>query len=536
MNLTDREEEHDLTVGGFLGLWAVTAPQSLALDVDGEQRTWGELAAAADERARYMAGPLGVRAGDHVAILMPNSVDWVAWAYACGIIGAVVVPLNIRLTAREFAYQLRHSGSTVVISDRPNLTGKVHEALSQRPEATGPSADRLGPTVVVTYSPAPAGCRSFVPEPSPEKLDREVVARPSPEDTLILQYTSGSTAQPKGVMLTHRQILTNAEGVVGRLHIGPEDRICSPSPFFHVAGTTLLLFLGLVSGASVYSFGSFEPARVLRTIEEERITIYNGVEAFFLGLHSEAGFTKERVGSIRSGWIAASPALTALVHEEMGMAGIVNCYGLSEASPNVSIPDAYDPVEVRRTAGRPHSGGEIRIVERESDIPVQSGTSGLIEVRGPCVMKGYHADPVANSQVFTADGWLRTGDLGRLDEAGNLTYEGRAKDMMRVGGENVAPAEVEAVLLEHPAVAEVAVFGEPHPDLQEVPTAVVVLHVGTSAKPDDLVAHVESRLARYKIPRVIRIVDSLPHTGSGKVDKRTLSAEAESRRVAPHGS
>jgi acyl-CoA synthetase (AMP-forming)/AMP-acid ligase II len=215
----------------------------------------------------------------------------------------------------------------------------------------------------------------------------------------------------------------------------------------------------------------------------------------------------------------------------MGLTGVANVYGISEASPNVTIADADDPPAMRQTCGRPHSGTEVRIVALDGGT-APAGESGLIEVRGPCVMKGYLDDPEQTAATVSADGWLTTGDRGHLDADGNLVYEGRAKDMLRVGGENVAPAEIEAVLLAHPELAAAAVVGVPHDRLVEVPAAFVVPHPGRAVSPEQVTEHVAQALAPHKVPRLVIVTDELPMTGSGKVRKHQLAERARTHVVA----
>lgn len=220
--------------------------------------------------------------------------------------------------------------------------------------------------------------------------------------------------------------------------------------------------------------------------------------------------------------MAAPREIARQVHERMGLTGIVNVYGLSEASPNVCVADPRGDVEQRRTCGKPHSGTRVRIVDPWSRAALPVGSVGVIEVNGPCVTQGYYRNDDATREAIDPEGWLHTGDLGWIDQNGDLTYDGRAKDMLRVGGENVAPAEIESVLLTHPDVLEVAVVGTPHDRLVEVPAAFVVPRKGAAVEPEALTAYAEERLASFKVPRVVVVVDALPKTGSGKVQKVRL--------------
>jgi acyl-CoA synthetase (AMP-forming)/AMP-acid ligase II len=513
-----------MSVAELLREQARERPDAPAITIDGRRQTWGELARSAASVANWLRSEADAARGERVAILMPNSVEWVVWAFGAATAGCTFVPLNTKLKGPELAYQLRHSGAValiaagdaaveslapvLVLNDSGAYEGlpAVREAISLGPHAPWATREEVALAKVDPWSDPPA-------------VD--------PDDVLLIQYTSGTTAFPKGVMLTNFQVLTNARGVAGRLHLTEDDRIASPSPFFHVAGTTLLLFIGMVAGASIYSFGRFDPEVVLNTIEREQITMFNGVETFFISLMKHPSFTPDRVRSIRGGWLSASVDLLRQVHEEMGLHGVVNVYGISEASPNVTIPDANEPEEVRRTCGKPHSGMEVRIVD-ESGREQPAGVIGLIEARGPCVMKGYLDDPEQTAATVDAEGWLTTGDLGSLDEDGNLIYEGRAKDRLRVGGENVSPAEIEAVLLTHPDLSNAAVIGVPHETLLEVPMAFVVPHQGRDVDPAAISEFVSGRLASYKVPRRVMVLEELPMTGSAKVRKADLIQLAES--------
>jgi acyl-CoA synthetase (AMP-forming)/AMP-acid ligase II len=508
-----------LTVARLVRDQARVRPDGPALAIDGRKITWHELAKEAASVAAWLEARVGPGCGQRLAILMPNCVEWVVWAMGAATAGYTFVPLNTKLKGPELGYQLRHSGAVALVA-----RGQPAQTLTSvlAPDA-GFDLPALQEVVLLGDRADWATVTDPVlPDADPWTSPTEVL----PDDVLLIQYTSGTTAFPKGVMLTNAQVVTNARGVAARLHLSADDRIASPSPFFHVAGTTLLLFIGLVSGACVYSFGSFDPEVVMQTIERQQISVFNGVEAFFIGLLKHPNFARERLRSVRTGWLSASVDLLRQVHGEMGLTGIVNVYGISEASPNVTIADSRGPEEMRCTCGKPHSGMEVRIVD-ETRAAVPPGTIGLIEARGPCVMKGYLDDPGQTAAVIDAEGWLTTGDLGLIDEDGNLIYEGRAKDMLRVGGENVSPAEIEAVLLTHPDIANAAVIGIPHDKLLEVPMAFVVTHAGREGDSVAITHFVEERLAAYKVPRSVVFLDELPMTGSAKVRKGELVLLAE---------
>lgn len=490
-------------------------PEKLALNIDGERVTYAELAERVAATEAYLVGEQGVRPGQKISTLMANSVAAAVWFLAAGGTGCTVVPLNTKLCGDELAYQVRESDSSLVVVRDSELVDALGDAVVRDGEIR---TDLPKLRAVVTCGEAGVGWA----QPYRPTDARPPIGRPSPDDVLLMQYTSGTTTFPKGVLLTHRQILLNAHGVAERLRVTAEDTVCSPSPFFHCAGSTLTLILGLSRGATVVTTGAFDPARALDLIEQEMVTVYSGVEAFFLLLMTDSSFSPERVASIRTGWMAAPKEIAQQVHERMGLTGIVNVYGLSEASPNVCVAEPAADEEQRRTCGKPHSGIKVRIVDPVSRNVLPDGEVGLIEVRGPCVMQGYYRNEEATREAIDPEGWMYTGDLGYIDDDGNLNYDGRSKDMLRVGGENVAPVEIEAVLLKHPDVLEAAVIGTPHPRLVEVPVAFVVPRAGTAPDPAVLSEFAARSLARFKVPREVMVVNSLPKTGSGKIQKVRL--------------
>jgi fatty-acyl-CoA synthase len=338
-----------------------------------------------------------------------------------------------------------------------------------------------------------------------------------PDDLLLIQFTSGTTATPKGVMLTHDSMLRNAWAAGERIGVRPEDRYFNCRPFFHVGGSTLSALACLVHGACLATLPTFEAGAALAMMEKERCTLTSGNDTIFQLLMGHADCRKRKL-SLRGGWAAAGPQTMRRIIDELGAKHICAAYGLSEASPNVVMSDWREP-EALRVQGLATPLPELQL--RTLD--------GEIQVRGWSVMRGYYNDPEATAQAFTADGWLRTGDLGELRPGGRLHLAGRLKDVFRVGGENVAPAEVEEVLLAHPAIESAQVVGVPDARLGEVPCAYVSLKAGQSIAEDALIAWVKERAANFRVPRYVRIVEdfeSLGMTASGKVQKAKLRAHA----------
>ena len=330
-------------------------------------------------------------------------------------------------------------------------------------------------------------------------------------------------------MLTHDNMLRNAAYVTRRFDCGSADRYFSARPLYHVAGSTLSLLASLTSGACLVSSMTFDPEEALRAMADERCTLTSGNDTMFLMMLNHPDFNRYRL-RLRGGWASTGAEVTRKIIDRMGMHGVVPAYGLSEASPNVSMSHPHDDVE-KRVDGWAHvlDDVEVRIVDPESGKDVKPGGTGEILVRGWSVMKGYYKMPEQTAKAIDKDGWLHTGDLGVMDREGRLKFLTRIKDVFRVGGENVAPAEVEDVLHKHPKIKQAQVIGVPDARLVEVPAAYVILREGEQATPDELIAWSKPRMANFRVPRYIQIVESFEQigmTGSSKVQKNKLRAQA----------
>jgi fatty-acyl-CoA synthase len=446
-------------------------------------------------RARSAAGAMqamGIRRGDHIGILMGNDERWLALFYGAALIGAVTVPVNTRFKTAEIEYCVKQADCKVLFYVERFLNidfGAMVAPLSLR-------------KVNVTAG-LPNG--TFAP------------VEVKPDDVLLIQFTSGTTAYPKGVMLTHDSMLRDAWAAGQRIGIRADDRYFNCRPFFHVAGSTLSALMSLVAGACLVTLPTFEAGPALEIMEKERCTLLSGNDTIFQMLMGHADFPKRKL-SLRGGWAAAGPQTMRRIIDVLGAKYICAAYGLSEASPNVVMNDWHDPEELRVNGlARPLEGVEVRIEKNE------------IQVRGWNVMKGYYNNPEASAKAFTADGWLRTGDLGELTADGRLRMVGRLKDVFRVGGENVAPAEVEEVLLAHPAVQTAQVVGVPDARLGEVGAAYVSLKSDQKATEEELLGWCKTRCANFRVPRYVRIVkdfEAIGMTASGKVQKNKLREHA----------
>ena len=485
---------------------------------------------------------MGIRKGDHIGILMGNHAAWVALFFGAAFIGAVTVPVNTRFKSSELAYCLRQADVKALFVEDGFLNISFVSFLRE----VEPAVDRVLPGsaltlldhVVVMGADVPPGAitwRAF--RALGGDMDATIIdaacASVTAADPLLMQFTSGTTAYPKGVLLTHHNMLRNAYAVGLRMGVTADDRYFNCRPFYHVAGTTLSLLLSMTFGATLVTLPAFEAGAALRLLADERCTLTSGNDTLFQLLMSHADFDPSRL-HLRGGWAAAGPATMRRIIDVMGMQSVCVAYGLSEASPNVVFSDHRD-AEALRVNGlaTPHAGVEVRIVDTAgapaNNAPLAPGAQGEIQVRGWNVMQGYYKNDEANAKAFTADGWLRTGDLGTLDAQGRLSMVGRLKDVFRVGGENVAPAEVEEVLLAHAAVATAQVVGVPDARLGEVPAAYVTLNAGKHADEEELIAWCRARCANFRVPRHLKIVadfEAIGMTGSGKVQKVKLREHA----------
>ncbi|CAB3708718.1 AMP-binding protein [Achromobacter pestifer] len=512
-------------------------PQAEAFVAPGERHDWREMRDEARRIARALHAA-GVRHGDHVGVLLGNSGVWVQIFYACAMLGAVTVPVNTRFKTEELEFCLKQADVTLLLTadtflgiDFLDLLTQVEPALAMRLPGERLPALRQ---VVVLGERCPGGGEAWqafldAGRAVDDAAMQAAIDAVHPDDVLLIQYTSGTTSFPKGVMLTHANMLTNAWAAAQRIGVRADDRYFSIRPYFHVAGTTLSILVSLVTGCCLLTLPKFDVADALQMLDAERCTLTSGNDTIFLMLMGHPDFDRARI-HLRGGWAAAGPQVMQKIRDVMGVPGICNAYGQSEASPNITL-SSFDDSFALRAAGwaLPHPGMEIRVVDPGTGLPVAVGEAGEIQARGWSVMKGYYNMPEATARALGPDGWLSTGDLGEMDANGRLRMVGRLKDMFRVGGENVAPAEVEEVLHSHPAVRMAQVVGVPDARLGEVPAAFVLLKEGQVCAASELTAWCKARCANYKVPRYVEVVDSFEHigmTGSSKVQKNKLRAHA----------
>lgn len=502
-------------------------PDQQALLIEGESRTFAELQNDVQQMAAGLSR-LGLQRGDHFAICMGNTREWCTLFLAAGTLGAVTIPINTRFKADEIAYCLRQADVRMLaIADRFLSIDFIAMLRSIVPGIDSTLPDPAFPllrTVVVAGQDTPVGCVPLHTLTLSGTLPAATEAA-HPDDTLLIQYTSGTTAYPKGAMLSHASMLRDAFEVGRRLDLRPGDRYFSGRPLFHAAGTTMSLLCSIEAGACYLTTPSFDTEQVLDIMERERCTHTSGNDTMFLMMMSHPSFPT-RSFSLRAGWAAATPSVMRQIIERMGITGLCSAFGMSECAPNAAMAPFDDDLETRiHGFARPLPGVSIRIWSEDLGRDLATGEVGEILVKGWNVMKGYYKMPEHTANTIDSNGWLHTGDLGVCDNEGRLAFVGRLKDSFRVGGENVAPAEVEDVLHRHPGIRQAQVVGVPDSRMVEVPAAYVILQPGIVLTEPDVIAWCRERCANFKVPRYVRFIDSFEHIGmtaSAKIQKRKL--------------
>ncbi|GGI04155.1 acyl-CoA synthetase [Egicoccus halophilus] len=502
-----------------LGSWPRRRARIGAADlavVHGEERlTYGDL----ERRVRRLANALastGVGRGDRVAYLGPNHPAFVETLFATAALGAVFVPLNTRLAAAELAYMVRDAGVHTLVSDQRlataieatlTLAPVGHHVVVAHADGDVPAA----PVAATDYASFVAGGAS-TPVDEPVELD----------DLAMVMYTSGTTGEPKGVMITHGNLAWNTFNVLIDVDVSTEEVTLVSAPLFHTAALNQTFLPTFVKGGTSVLVGAFDPAETLELIARHRVTWMFGVPAMFQALTAAPGWAEADLSSVRAVEAGGAPVPEELIrtYQARGLT-FMQGYGMTEASPGVLFLRAKDSLRKVGSAGAPCFFVDVDVVDTDGRSAAP-GVAGEVVVQGPNVMRGYWNKPDATAAVLDEQGWFRSGDAAVRDDEGHLAIVDRMKDMFISGGENVYPAEVENALYEHPAIAEVAVVGVPDERWGEVGRAYVVLRDGASFDLDEAERFLDGRLARYKRPRSVEVVPSLPRNASGKLLKKAL--------------
>lgn len=493
--------------------------------------TYGDLTKSVHSLAIALR-KLGVAKGDRVAAWLPNCFEWVVALLAVGKIGAILVPVNTRFKTDEAQYILSQSESKVVIMQPSFLKHNYLQSLAAWvPDMDQRRTGRIRSTalpslehVICLGEQPPSGTISWTEamQYEDETMEADIVI--DKYDPVLIQYTSGTTSFPKGALLTHYGLLHNAYNVGKRMHITNQDRLFSASPYAHIGGVTMHVLMSLINGAPFYTVEYFDPERIMNIVSEQRCTVYSGIDSLFLLVIEHPAYKKQYFAHVRVGWTTGSPKTIKLISEKTGIKDLLCIYGLSESSPNVTICDIDDPLpKKQQTVGRPHDGTEVCIVDPDTRRQLPAGTKGEIAVRGYQVMLGYYNKAKETEAVLSSDGWLYSGDMGELDHEGYLYYYGRYKEIIRVGGENFSPQEVEGLLYEHPLIEQAAVVGIPNGTYGEIPVAVVRKKEHPAAlTEEEVIRYLKDKLAHFKVPRHVHFVPEFPMTESGKIQKYKL--------------
>jgi HIP---CoA ligase len=473
----------------------------------------------------------GVQPGDRVAIWCGNCAEWIVAALGLFAAGAVLVPVNTRFKGAEAADVLSRSGARVLVTVTDFL-GTDYVAML---EGTGAVLPALETIVVARGSASRRGAawRSFIGSAAPASV-AEVARRSAalgPDDPSDILFTSGTTGVPKGVVMTHGRTLTVATDWVAMTGLRAGDVYLQVNPYFHMFGLKAGILAGVASGATMLPEPVFDVDRVLARVASERVTVLPGPPTLYQSILDHPDRARHDLTTLRVAVTGAADIPVELirrVHDELPFSEVVTGYGLTEGGTACATSAEDDAEAIATTVGRPRPGFEIRIAA-EAGREADAGEAGEVLLRGGSIMAGYLDDPDETAKVLSPEGWLRTGDLGVLDEAGRLRIVGRVKDMFIVGGFNAYPAEIENALLRHPAVLQAAVIGIPDRRLGEVGMAFVV--VSDEVSGEDIIEWSRDEMANYKVPRVVEIVEALPVNATGKVMKGMLRQEAARRRV-----
>lgn len=468
------------------------------------------------ERADKLANALrlrGVRRSDRVAYLGENDPSFVETFFACGLLGAIFVPLNTRLAAPELKFQLEDSGARVLIS------ASELESLAAA-AVTGAAVNRR---IVVDADPEveATGVEEYdtVLRQSPSNFIDESITL---SDPAMILYTSGTTGFPKGALLTHGNITWNCINTLVDVDLNRNDVALMISPLFHAASLDMGLLPMLLKGGTVVLEARFDPGRALTLIQAHQVTTLNGVPTTFQMLCEHPAWAGTDISSLEKLTCGGSAIPTRVIEAYQARdIGFTSCYGMTEASPGVTMLPVERSREKIGSAGLAHFFTDMRIAD-PLGAAIGPGEVGEIQISGPNVISQYWNRAQETRDSYAEGGWFRSGDMGYTDSEGFLFVSDRLKDMIISGGENIYPAEVEAAILELDTVASVAVIGVPDEKWGEVPKAIITLHPGSTLTQEELRSHLEGKLARYKIPKAVVFVDDMPRTASGKIRKRDL--------------
>lgn len=531
------------TLGGVLDDLSKNNPNGWAVRYTDRNyfRTWKELNDEADLIARGMMS-LGVKKGNHVAIWATNTPEWILTLFAAAKIGAVLVTVNTNFKIFELEYLLRQSDTKLLVMiggfKNNDYVATVNELLPELKTTSGEIESEHLPflkRVVFAGKETPEGMLNFedlkiLGGDFPIEIYEENKKTLNTHDVVNMQYTSGTTGFPKGVMLTHYNILNNGKTIGDGMKFTKNDKLCITVPFFHCFGLVLAMMACITHGTTMVPVERYSPVPVMNAISVEKCTAVHGVPTMFIAMLEHAQFNNFDFSSLRTGIMAGSPCpieVMKKVIDKMNMREIVIVFGQTEASPGCTMTTTSDSIDKRvNTVGRAFPGVECKIIDPESGEELPINTPGEFCARGYNIMKGYYKMPEATAQAIDKDGWLHTGDLCTVDEDGYYKVVGRIKDMIIRGGENIYPKEIEECLYTCDKVSDVQVIGVPSEAYGEEVMACVILKEGEEMTEEEVKEFVGARMAKHKVPRYVRFVDSFPTNAAGKIQKFKMREEA----------
>ncbi|WP_339146109.1 MULTISPECIES: AMP-binding protein [unclassified Sutcliffiella] len=526
----------DETVSQYPTKEAVVYPET------GLRYTYKEFQEACNRVAKGFMS-LGIKKGDHIAVWATNKPEWLVAQYASAIIGAVLVTVNTSYQSKELEYLLRQSDSTtLLLMDEFKGVSYLDMLMELCPELQKSTPGELNAKKLpnlknVVFMGDQKHPGMFIWNDLLEKSllvsDQALEERQKSthyDEVINMQYTSGTTGFPKGVMLTHSNIINNAINVAECQRLTYEDRICIPVPFFHCFGCVMGTLAAVATGATMVPLILFDPLEVLKAVEMEKCTALYGVPTMFIAELNHPEFIKYNLSSLRTGIMAGSPCPTEIMKKvvhDMGAKEITIAYGQTESSPVITQTRPYDSIERRvSTVGSALENVEVKIVNPTSGEVVPNGVQGELCTRGYLVMKGYYKMEDQTRDTIDTEGWLHTGDLATMDEEGYIVITGRLKDMIIRGGENIYPREIEEFLYTHPKVFDVQIVGVPDERFGEQVAAFIKVKPGEMLDSQEVKDYCTGKISKYKIPYYVEIVDEYPMTASGKIQKFKLKEHA----------
>ncbi|WP_223595423.1 AMP-binding protein [Neobacillus bataviensis] len=486
---------------------------------------------------------LGIDKGEQLAAWSTNTPEWLITQFATGKMGAVLVTVNTNYRTAELEYLLQQSDSTtIILMDTWKESSYIDMLYEIAPELRTSEPGKLKSSrlpylknVIVLGDKRYPGTYSWNDIMklgelvSDEELNQRMDSLDS-DDVINMQYTSGTTGFPKGVMLTHNNIVNNGFNIAGCMKLTAQDRLCIPVPFFHCFGCVLGTMACVSVGAAMVPVQEFSPKRVLQTVQDEKCTGLHGVPTMFIAELNDPDFEKYDLSTLRTGIMAGSNCpieVMKAVIEKMGAKEITIAYGQTESSPVITQTRTDDPIDLRvETVGKALPNVEVKVVEPGTSKEVPFGVQGELCTRGYHVMKGYYKNQSATNEAIDAEGWLHTGDLAVMGENGYLKITGRLKDMIIRGGENIYPREIEEFLYSNPKILDVQVIGVPDEVYGEEVMAWIILKEGEETTAEEIREHCNGKISKHKIPRYIEFTDAYPMTASGKIQKYRLKEKA----------